>query len=78
MIIQKEKFSNKQIPRPGYYIDIVKETDFYKKSLPYPEFKQFSLVIMNFFLNLKQMNFLDQQLIIKKIYIIIVHLIPVK
>ena len=40
---QMEKFSNKQIPGPGYYIDIVKESDFYKKSLPYPEFKQFFL-----------------------------------
>jgi hypothetical protein len=40
---QMEKFSNKQIPGPGYYIDIVKESDFYKKSMPYPEFKQFFL-----------------------------------
>ena len=40
---QMEKFSNKQIPGPGYYIDMVKESDFYKKSMPYPEFKQFFL-----------------------------------
>ena len=40
---QMEKFSNKQIPGPGYYIDMIKESDFYKKSMPYPEFKQFFL-----------------------------------
>ena len=40
---QMEKFSNKQIPGPGYYIDMVKESDFYKKSMPYPEFRQFFL-----------------------------------
>ena len=40
---QMEKFSNKQIPGPGYYIDMDKQSDFYKKSIPYPEFKQFFL-----------------------------------
>ena len=40
---QMEKFSNKQIPGPGYYIDMIKESDFYKKSMPYPEFRQFFL-----------------------------------
>ena len=40
---QLEKFSNRQIPGPGYYIDMVKQSDFYKKSMPYPEFKQFFL-----------------------------------
>ena len=40
---QLEKFSNKQIPGPGYYVDMVKESDFYKKSMPYPEFRQFFL-----------------------------------
>ena len=38
-----QKFSNKQVPGPGYYIDIEKESDFFKKSLPYPEFRQFFL-----------------------------------
>ena len=40
---QMEKFSNKQIPGPGYYIDMDKQSDFYKRSIPYPEFKQFFL-----------------------------------
>ena len=40
---QMEKFSNKQVPGPGYYVDMVKESDFYRKSMPYPEFKQFFL-----------------------------------
>ena len=38
-----QKFSNKEVPGPGYYIDIEKESDFFKKSLPYPEFRQFFL-----------------------------------
>ena len=37
------RFNNKQSPGPGYYIDIVKESPFYKKSMPYPEFRQFFL-----------------------------------
>ena len=40
---QMDKFSNKQIPGPGYYIDMNKESDFYAKSIPYPEFRQFFL-----------------------------------
>ena len=40
---QIEKLSHKQVPGPGYYVDMVKESDFYKKSMPYPEFKQFFL-----------------------------------
>ena len=38
-----QKFNNKQAPGPGYYIDINKESDFFKKSMPYPEFRQFFL-----------------------------------
>ena len=38
-----QKFNNKQAPGPGYYIDINKESDFFKKSIPYPEFRQFFL-----------------------------------
>ena len=33
------KFTNKQNPGPGYYIDIEKESDFH--SIPYPETRQF-------------------------------------
>ena len=40
---QIQKFNNKQTPGPGYYLDIEKESDFYKRSIPYPEFKQFFL-----------------------------------
>ena len=38
-----EKFNNKQSPGPGYYIDIKKESDFFKRGIPYPEFRQFFL-----------------------------------
>ena len=38
-----KKLSHKQIPGPGYYIDMEKESDFYKASMPYPEFRQFFL-----------------------------------
>lgn len=38
---QIEDFNNRQSPGPGYYIDISKESCFYKRSIPYPEFKQF-------------------------------------
>ena len=38
-----EKFSKRQPPGPGYYIDIEKESDFFKRSIPYPEFRQFFL-----------------------------------
>ena len=38
-----EKFNNKQAPGPGYYIDIEKESDFFKRGIPYPEFRQFFL-----------------------------------
>jgi len=38
-----QKFNNKQPPGPGYYIDIEKESDFFKRSIPYPEFRQFFL-----------------------------------
>ena len=37
---QIQRFNNKQSPGPGYYLDIEKETDFYKRSIPYPEFRQ--------------------------------------
>ena len=40
---QMQKLSYKQSPGPGYYVDMVKESDFYKKSMPYPEFRQFFL-----------------------------------
>ena len=40
---EMEKLNNQQIPGPGYYINMVKESDFYKSSKPYPEFKQFFL-----------------------------------
>ena len=38
-----ERFNNKQSPGPGYYVDIEKESSFYKRSIPYPEFRQFFL-----------------------------------
>ena len=40
---QIQNFNNKQSPGPGYYLDIEKESDFYKRSMPYPEFRQFFL-----------------------------------
>ena len=42
-------FQNKNFPGPGYYIDIEKNSDFYYKSLPYPENKQFFLSNMERF-----------------------------
>ena len=42
-------FQNKNFPGPGYYIDIEKNSDFYSKSLPYPENKQFFLSNMERF-----------------------------
>ena len=42
-------FQNKNFPGPGYYIDIEKNSDFYSKSLPYPESKQFFLSNMERF-----------------------------
>ena len=42
-------FQNKNFPGPGYYIDIEKNSDFYTKSLPYPENKQFFLSNMERF-----------------------------
>ena len=38
-----ENFNSKQSPGPGYYLDIEKESDFFKRAMPYPEFKQFFL-----------------------------------
>jgi len=48
---QKEfdDFYNQQQPGPGYYIDIQKNSDFYEKSIPYPENKQFFLSNMERF-----------------------------
>ena len=40
---QMEKLCHRQVPGPGYYIDMAKESDFYKASMPYPEFRQFFL-----------------------------------
>jgi hypothetical protein len=42
-------FQNKNFPGPGYYIDIEKNSDFYLKSFPYPENKQFFLSNMERF-----------------------------
>ena len=38
-----EEFSNKQNPGPGYYYDMNRDSEFYLRSIPYPENKQFFL-----------------------------------
>ena len=43
-----------QIPGPGYYLDIHKNSTFYKDTLPYPEFKQFFLSNNERFPEIKQ------------------------
>ena len=55
---EMEKFSNNQNPGPGYYIDMEKESEFYAKSMPFPEFKQFFLSNNERFPELKTNEFL--------------------
>ena len=55
---EMQKFSHNQNPGPGYYIDMVKESDFYKKSIPDPEFRQFFLSNNERFPELKTNEFL--------------------
>lgn len=47
-----------QIPGPGYYLDVQKNSAFYKDSLPFPEFKQFFLSNNERFPEIKQNEFL--------------------
>ena len=57
------------VPGPGKYIDIIKNSTFYKDTIPYPEFKQFFLSNNERFVGQKTMNFQDQQLILRIIFI---------
>ena len=47
-----------QVPGPGYYLDLQKNSTFYKDSQPFPEFKQFFLSNNERFPELKQNEFL--------------------
>ena len=55
MLIDKKAY---QVPGPGYYLDIQKNSTFYRDSLPFPEFKQFFLSNNERFPELKQNEFL--------------------
>ena len=49
---------NNEFPIPDYYIDIVKDSGFYKDTIPYPEYKQFFLSNNQRFIELKKNEFL--------------------
>ena len=49
---------NNEFLIPDYYIDIVKDSGFYKDTIPYPEYKQFFLSNNQRFIELKKNEFL--------------------